>query len=179
MTTSTPTSYAPAAHLAETLDVLAPNVAKTVPGDEETNRHRGDLYATGAAWRCTADVAAAVRADVKAAVAAGDLPGKAAALTYSVRTHDGSFPGRVAITVRHTGDDRARPTGAWARRPAEAGEKSYYDDGQVTRADVRELAAALSRMAARYTRTDTNAASDLHSTSCYVEVHVAGHGQVL
>ena len=170
-------TYHPAPHLAESLDVLAPNLAATTPGDT-VSRHRGDLYATDGAWRSAAEIARAVRADIKVANAAGDLPGKAAGLVYAVRSSRFSMGQEVTVTLRHAEDDRHRPTGAWSRRPAREGERSYYQDGQVVRDDVRALAEVLARMVRRYTRTDSDAGSDLHNTSCYVTVTVAGGGDV-
>jgi hypothetical protein len=109
-----------------------------------------------------------VRADIKAAIAAGDLPGKADGFKYHVRTGYGAA---VDVNVEGPGDD------AWAYRPAtdEDLPVQFVGAGQTYTDEAKRIGILLHRMAGDYVYRNT----DTRVVSCYTSARAGSDGPTL
>lgn len=120
-----------------------------------------------------AEIARNVRADIKAAQARGELPGKSAEFTYSVRSE--RFAGGQAVRIVITGPE------GWDFRPATADDWQAREYG-VTRVltdDARHFGELLNRIGKSYTRSDVDSQTDYFNVSCYITVASGNSGASL
>lgn len=126
----------------------------------------------------SAQIAAEVRKDLKAAQAAGTIPGKAEGFTYRVTSQRYSMGQSVSIRIVGPRTE-ADPDGlAWAQRPSEPGDRNY---GQTYGAyEWTEQALALGpivdEIGQAYTRSDVDSMTDYFNVSCYISTYVGDTG---
>jgi len=116
-------------------------------------------------------IAKGVRADIKDAITAGDLPGKDAGLTYSVRSE--YFSGGQAVRIAVGGPDGD----AWAYRPVTEDDSNRLLSGGRARTltdQAQQIGVLLHKLGRAYVYDDTDIQSDYFHTSCYVSASLAG-----
>jgi len=135
-----------------------------------------------AQWRSSADIAKGIRADIKAAVTAGDLPGKDAGFKYSVRSE--SFAGGQAVNINVIGssDDLDGQYGtAWAYRPVTDLEKlaRFYGMDETYTDEAKRIGALLDTIGNAYTYRDIDSMVDYFHVTCWINVYCGTGGRCL
>lgn len=140
------------------------------------NAATGDKY-DRAQWRSSADIAKGIRADIKAAVTAGKLPGKDDGFKYSVRSQSFSMGQSVSINVIGPGDS------AWAYRPVddrqEDAQAQAYRMDQVFTDEAKRIGALLDTIGNAYTYRDIDTMTDYFHVTCYINVYCGTGGRCL
>ncbi len=117
-------------------------------------------------WRPASEIAKLIRADIKAAVANGALPGKEEGFTYGARSD--SFAGGQAVRIWVNGPE------GWAKQEAPF---PLYNDpwgGRTWSAEAHAIGYLLYVIGTAYIRDDSNSMIDYFDTSCYISVSQRG-----
>lgn len=136
--------------------------------------HTGSQYVCGTR---APDIAKKIREDLKAAQAAGEIPGKAEGFKYLVRSK--SYSGGKSVSIHIVGPDSGEGDGqSWARRPSEPGDRNY---GQTYGAyEWTDQALALSpfiqAIGESYVRSDIDSMTDYFNVSCWINVYIGDTG---
>lgn len=131
----------------------------TTPDPEATVYHRGE-HADGGLT--SAQIAAFIRADIKAAMAAGGLP----KMKVSIRSERYSMGQSVNIVITSApfvvlNEERVR----WEAANPYENSRDY-----ILSPRARQVEARIEAIAAEYVRSETHSPSDLHNTNCFVSV---------
>jgi hypothetical protein len=132
----------------------------TTADPEAVIRHRGEHADSSLT---SAQIAAFLRADIKAAMKAGGLP------TMKVSVTAKSYSMGQSVTVRIVSAPFAVMSPAWVFEV----EKSTYGQSDLPRHTPRAMQVRdrIEAMAAEYVRSDFHGPSDLHNCNCYMHVN--------
>lgn len=137
----------------------------------------GEKY-DASTYRTSAEIARLVRKDLKAAQAAGTIPGKAEGFTYRVTSKRYSMGQSVAIHIVGPRTE-ADPDGEqWARRPSEPGDRNYgmgLGEWEWTE-QALTLSPIVDGIGQAYVRSDIDTMTDYFNVSCYVQTYVGESG---
>jgi hypothetical protein len=136
----------------------------------------GEKY-DASTYRTSAEIARLVRKDLKAAQAAGEIPGKDEGFTYRVTSKRYSMGQSVAIHI--VGPDTRGSRGEdWARRDSEPGDRNY--GRSIGEWEWTEQALTLSpivdAIGQAYVRSDIDSMTDYFNVSCYVQTYIGHDG---
>lgn len=123
--------------------------------------HRGE-HARGSLT--SAQIAAFIRADIKAAQKSGGLP----AMKVSIRSERYSMGQSVTVRVSEPSFEVLNPARAEWERANPNGLFRDAPDRYTPRA--RQILGRLEAIAAEYVRSETESASDLHNTNCHMSI---------
>ncbi len=128
-----------------------------------------------------AQIATAVRGDIKELQAEGTIPSKADGFTYRVQSR--SYSQGQAVDVYVIGNQTTPTNAAWAFGPANRNSSDpkhvwalEHGTGQVITDHARALGRTLLTAARAYTRDDTNPDGDSPQSSCWTTVHAGLDG---
>lgn len=125
-------------------------------------RHRGEHADSSLT---AAQIAAFLRADVKAAIKAGGLP----PIKVSIRARSFSMGQAVDVTITAAPFPVLNPARVFAVAADRFGDSDL--PRHTPRAD--QIQARLEALGAEYIRSDTEHASDYHNTNCFLSVRYA------
>lgn len=138
----------------------------------------------GDTWLSAAEIAKGVRADIKAEVAKGNLPGKDAGFKYSVRSQH--FAGGQSVGINVIGPEDDSPWGnreQWAFRPItdsqEDAKAASYGMSKVFTEEALRIGRLLKDIGNAYTHRDVDSQIDYFDVSCWISVYCGTGGLCL
>lgn len=147
--------------LTSALSRIPANDTTAAHDPEAVIRHRGEHSDHR---RTSAEIAACLRADIKAAQKAGGLP----TMKVSITSDRYSMGQSVTVVIRAASFPVLNPARvAWenAGEPGAAVDAPHWHTPRA-----RQVESRIEAMAAEYVRSETHYASDLHNCNCYITV---------
>lgn len=126
----------------------------------------------------SAQIAAAIRKDLKAAQAAGTIPGRAEGFVYRVRSKSYSMGQSVSIHIVGPDSEGQSNGEGWARRFVQPGDRNF--GRSIGEWEWTEQALTLSPIVdgigQAYVRSDIDSMTDYFNVSCYVSTYIGESG---